>query len=161
MLTSTEVSSHTDGSGSGVSDGSGAEVLGAGLDAGADVLGLADGVADSDVEVLGEADGEADSETDADGLADSDTEALGVGVVANAAGADSSASGAMTAVVAAAAMTRRIFMKTSESPVRRYAAARDLGGQRVAVAGMAVDSASETCDACEGLSWNSHNFYVR
>ncbi|RMB87874.1 hypothetical protein CTZ28_02715 [Streptomyces shenzhenensis] len=35
---------------------------------------------------------------------------------ANAAGADSRASGAMTAVAAAAAMARRRFMKTSWSP---------------------------------------------
>ncbi|MEV0226387.1 hypothetical protein [Streptomyces sp. NPDC050704] len=76
-----------------------------------------------------------DADVDGDGLADSDVDVLGDGSVAKAAGADSSASGAMTAVVAAAAMTRRSFMKTSESPVHRFVAVRDLGGLRVAGAG--------------------------
>ncbi|WP_307851984.1 hypothetical protein [Streptomyces sp. b94] len=53
MLTSTLVSSHTDGSGSGVCDSSGAEVLGDG-EAGAEVLGAGD----SGAEVLGELLGE-------------------------------------------------------------------------------------------------------
>ncbi|GGY03019.1 hypothetical protein GCM10010384_03740 [Streptomyces djakartensis] len=126
MLTSTLVSLHADGSGSGDSgsevvgageDGlaevlaggvvSGAEVLGGGVVSGAEVLG---GGVVSGAEVLG---GGVVSE------ADSLTDVLGAGDVSSlayAAGAASSATGAMTAVAAAAAIARRSFMKTSESP---------------------------------------------
>jgi hypothetical protein len=55
MLTSTLVSSHTEGSGSGVSDSSGADVLGSGADSLTEVLGEGDvSGADSLTEVLGE-----------------------------------------------------------------------------------------------------------
>jgi hypothetical protein len=124
MDTSTLESAQSEGSGSGEPGSSVVEVLGAGADALADdeadaeVLGAgADALADdeADVEALGSG---ALSVGDADVLADSDTVALadGVGVpsVANAVGADSSASGAIAAVAAAAAMARRSFMKTSK-----------------------------------------------
>jgi hypothetical protein len=116
------VSSHTEGSGSGVSDSSGADVLGSGADSLTEVLGEGDvSGADSLTEVLGEGDVSG---------ADSLTEVLGVGVVSSvayAAGAASSATGAMTAVAAAAAMARRSFMKTSESPGVPQGAVRTLG----------------------------------
>jgi hypothetical protein len=128
MATSTLVSSHTEGSGSGDSDSSGAEVLGAGVEALADVLGELDVAgAEELADVLGAGvvsaglDSVADGEEDVSG-ADSLTDALAVGVVSSdayAAGAASSATGAMTAVAAAAAMARRSFMKTSESPAYR------------------------------------------
>ncbi|GAA4300497.1 hypothetical protein GCM10023086_16020 [Streptomyces venetus] len=136
MLTSTLVSLHTDGSGSGDSDSSGSEVLGAGVDGLADVLGELDvWGADSLTDTVGAgvvsagADSVTDGEGDVSG-ADSLTDALGVGVVSSvayAAGAASSATGAMTAVAAAAAMARRSFMKTSESPGVPRAAVRTLG----------------------------------
>ncbi|GGW90466.1 hypothetical protein GCM10010383_20050 [Streptomyces lomondensis] len=128
MLTSTLVSSHTDGSGSGASDSSGSDVVGAGVDGLADVLGeLEVSGADSLTDALGVGDVSAGVDSVADGEGDvsgavSLTEALGVGVVSSvayAAGAASSATGAMTAVAAAAAMARRSFMKTSESPAYR------------------------------------------
>ncbi|GHC68451.1 hypothetical protein GCM10010309_34570 [Streptomyces violaceochromogenes] len=129
MLTSTLVSSHTEGSGSGDSDSSGSDALGAGEDSLADALGELDvSGADSLTEALGVGVVSAgvDSVADGEGVvsagADSLTEALGVGVVSSvayAAGAASSATGAMTAVAAAAAMARRSFMKTSESPAYR------------------------------------------
>ncbi|GAA2292676.1 hypothetical protein GCM10010234_37450 [Streptomyces hawaiiensis] len=130
MLTSTLLSSHTEGSGSGDSDCSGSEALGDGEeDSLADALGELDvSGADSLADVLGAGvvlaagvDSEAEGEADVSG-ADSLTDALGVGVVSSvayAAGAASSATGAMTAVAAAAAMARRSFMKTSESPAYR------------------------------------------
>jgi hypothetical protein len=65
---------------------------------------------------------------DAGSLAVSDTVAVGEGVSsANAAGAESSARGAIAAVAAARAMARRSFMKTSESPVYRCVAVRVWG----------------------------------
>ncbi|GGQ53722.1 hypothetical protein GCM10010216_13630 [Streptomyces flaveolus] len=74
MLTSTLVSSHTDGSGSGDSDSSGAEVLGAGVVLVADALGEA--VADSVAVALGSAVVEV---LGAGSVAVSDAEALGAG----------------------------------------------------------------------------------
>ncbi|QCD57758.1 hypothetical protein CEB94_25095 [Streptomyces hawaiiensis] len=127
MLTSTLVSSHTEGSGSGDSDSSGSDALGAGEDSLAEALGELDvSGADSLTEALGlgvvsGVDSLTDGEGDVSG-ADSLTDVLGLGVVSSvayAAGAASSATGAMTAVAAAAAMARRSFMKTSESPAYR------------------------------------------
>ncbi|WP_309058789.1 hypothetical protein [Streptomyces sp.] len=122
------MSSHTDGSGSGVSVSSGADVLGAGLVAEEDVLGTGAG---SLVEALGEvspvgsvdavdsvADGEADVSSPV-GVPVVETLGVAVGSVAYAAGAARRATGAITAVAAAAAMARRSFMKTSVSPVCR------------------------------------------
>jgi hypothetical protein len=135
METSTLESWHSDGSGSGVSDGVGdVDVLGAGV---AEVVVVAVAVA---LEVGGVAFADADlvsvgagvvlvGVADAVSLAVSDTVVLGEGLpsVANAAGAESSASGAIAAVAAATAMARRSFMKTSESPVYRCVAVRVWG----------------------------------
>ncbi|GAA3498866.1 hypothetical protein GCM10019016_059690 [Streptomyces prasinosporus] len=129
MLTSTLVSSHTDGSGSGDSVSSGADVLGAGLDgdgeavSGADWLGEALGVAVA-VGCADAVDSVADGVGDASVVSPGDVsvvETLGasVGSVAYAAGAVRRATGAITAVAAATAMARRSFMKTSGSPVCR------------------------------------------
>ncbi|GAA2549831.1 hypothetical protein GCM10010398_41310 [Streptomyces fimbriatus] len=150
MLTSTLVSSHTDGSGSGVSVSSGADVLGAGLVAEEDVLGTGAG---SLVEALGEvspvgsvdavdsvADGEADVSAVSSPVGVPVVETLGVAVgsVAYAAGAARRATGAITAVAAAAAMARRSFMKTSVSPVCR-GVRHGLGGAFVWGAGVMRD----------------------
>ncbi len=87
----------------------------------------------------------------------SETLALGAGEVlsvANAAGAESRASGARTAVAAAVAMARRIFMKTSRSPECCGAAARVGGRLRVWGAVVALDSAALISDSCEWLRQN-------
>ncbi|GAA2949041.1 hypothetical protein GCM10011428_80740 [Streptomyces violaceus] len=170
MLTSTLVSSHTDGSGSGDSDSSGSDAVGAGEDSLVDGLGEVDvSGADSLVDGLGEVDvSGADSLADVLGAgdvsgADSLTEVLGEGdvsSVAYAAGAASSATGAMTAVAAAAAMARRSFMKTSESPAYRGVRYERWGGLRVWGAGVARGSAGLIREACEWLCWHSQNFYV-
>jgi hypothetical protein len=129
MSTSTLVSSHTDGSGTGISVSSGAEVLGDGT-AGADVVvceppgagvpppvvlgggeagepgepvaGLVESLGAGEVSLVDPlGDGELSDEADGDG------DAL---PVAEAAGAASSAAGEITAVAAAAARARRRFM---------------------------------------------------
>ncbi|WP_342211027.1 hypothetical protein [Streptomyces sp. MH60] len=125
------MSSHTDGSGSGVSVSSGADVLGDGV-AGADVVvcepsgagvpspvvlgggevgepgelvaGLVESLGAGEVSLVDPLrDGELSDEADGDGDG-------GVLPVAEAAGAASSATGEITAVTAAAARARRSFM---------------------------------------------------
>jgi hypothetical protein len=98
-----------------------AEVVGV---ADVDSLLLAEGVPESLGSVLpvGEVESDGVAEVVSVGVGDVDSLTLSVGVgdaesSANAAGADSRASGAMTAVAAAAAMARRSFMKSSRSPV--------------------------------------------
>ncbi|GGR13601.1 hypothetical protein GCM10015536_19160 [Streptomyces griseomycini] len=177
MLTSTLVSAHTDGSGSGDSVSSGADVLGAGLVAEEDVLGAG---ADSLVEELGLgspvssvdpvdslADGEGDvsvvSSVVEDSVAEAVAEALdaGAGSVAYAAGAARRATGAITAVAAAAAMARRSFMKTSGSSVCRECGT---GGRRLRAGrtGVVREFSVSSIDDVRGwLSWPSRNSYVR
>ncbi|GGT67579.1 hypothetical protein GCM10010256_26970 [Streptomyces coeruleorubidus] len=170
MLTSTLVSSHTEGSGSGVSDSSGADVLGSGADSLTEVLGEGDvSGADSLTEVLGEGDvSGADSLTEVLGegdvsAVDSLTDGLGVGVVSSvayAAGAASSATGAMTAVAAAAAIARRSFMKTSESPAYRGMRYERWGRPPRVGRGSGPWFAGLIGETCEWLCWHSQNFYV-
>jgi hypothetical protein len=143
-------SSHTDGSGSGDSDSWGADVLGAGLVAGGEVLAAGDdspsvtpGVVTSPVGAVGavdSVDSVAEGEEDVPVVSPSagdplvDTLAVGTGSVAYAAGAASRATGAITAVAAAAAMARRSFMRTSGSQVHRevrYAWVRPPRGVRL------------------------------
>ncbi|MGW0867779.1 hypothetical protein [Streptomyces sp. NPDC002611] len=92
-----------------------ADAVASGADSLADALGVG---------VVSGVDSLADGEGLLLSVADSVAEVLGVGVVSSVAyatGAASSATGAMTAVAAAAAMARRSFMKTSESPAYRRA----------------------------------------
>ncbi|MET9351456.1 hypothetical protein ABZY14_00305 [Streptomyces sp. NPDC006617] len=124
------MSSHTDGSGSGLALSSGSEVLGEGF-AGADVVVcVPSGTGVPAPVVLGEAGEAGEAEELADGPAESlaagevplvdppwdgelSDEADGVGdvlPVAEAAGAASSATGEITAMAAAAARARRSFM---------------------------------------------------
>ncbi|MFE1247614.1 hypothetical protein [Streptomyces sp. NPDC058735] len=98
-----------------------AEADASGADSLTDALGVGDVSADSDSVTDGEGDVS---------VADSLTDVLGVGVVSSvayAAGAASRATGAMTAVAAAAAMARRSFMKTSGSPAYRRVRYETLG----------------------------------
>ncbi|MEU4980271.1 hypothetical protein [Streptomyces sp. NPDC021969] len=124
------MSSHTDGSGSGLAVSSGSEVLGEGFAGAAVVVCVPSGAGVPAPAVLGEAGEAGEAEELVDGLVESlgagevplvgppwdgepSDEADGVGdvlPVAEAAGAASSATGEITAVAAAAARARRSFM---------------------------------------------------
>ncbi|MFD0504866.1 hypothetical protein ACFQ0G_22115 [Streptomyces chiangmaiensis] len=145
-----------------VCDALGEETLGAGVEAVS--LGVTDWPADWDAELLGDTESLADADSlgdldaDVDALGDvvSEAEALVDGdddwsSVANAAGADISASGAMAAVAATAVRARRNFMKTSK--IRCAATLRHMLGEASACGArvVAVDSVGVTRGACERL----------